>query len=142
MHMHRWLSRSTRIAYVLAILLMLATPLLLVWQHVGMTRTLEISPRHPYGARVTDDRDTTRGNYSNGASVASMTVTKDAFVMRCRLEAKAAYPFCKFQFFMGDPVKGIDLSGYDTITLDVRYTGPGRHVVKLHLMNFEPEIPR
>ncbi|MCS0580716.1 ATP-binding protein [Massilia pinisoli] len=138
--MHPWLSRSTRIAYVLAILLMLATPLLLVWQHVGMTRTLEISPRHPFGARVTDDRDTTRGNYSNGDSVASLTVTKDAFVMACRLGAKASYPFCKFQFFMGDPVKGIDLSGYDTIALDVRYAGPGRHVVKLHLMNFEPEF--
>jgi len=138
--MHQWLSRSTRIAYVLAILLMLATPILLVWQHYGMMRTLEISPRHPYGARVTDDRDTTLGNHSNGNSVASLTVTRDAFVMRCHLGAKASYPFCKFQFFMGDPVKGIDLSGYDTIVLDVRYTGPGRHIVKLHLMNFEPDI--
>jgi len=138
--MHQWLSRSTRIAYILAILLMLATPILLVWQHYGMTRTLEISPRHPYGARVTDDRDTTLGNRSNGNSVATLTVTRDAFVMRCHLGAKASYPFCKFQFFMGDPVKGIDLSGYDTIVLDVRYTGPGRHIVKLHLMNFEPEI--
>jgi len=138
--MHQWLSRSTRIAYVLAILLMVATPILLVWQHYGMTRTLEISPRHPYGARVTDDRDTTLGNRSNGDSVATLTVTRDAFVMRCHLGAKASYPFCKFQFFMGDPVKGIDLSGYDTIVLDVRYTGPGRHIVKLHLMNFEPEI--
>jgi len=64
--MHQWLSRSTRIAYVLAILLMLATPILLVWQHYGMMRTLEISPLHPYGARVTDDRDTTLGNRSNG----------------------------------------------------------------------------
>ena len=138
--MHQWLSRSTRIAYVLAILLMLATPILLVWQYYGMMRTLEISPRHPYGARVTDDRDTTLGNHSNGNSVASLTVTRDAFVMRCHLGAKASYPFCKFQFFMGDPVKGIDLSGYDTIVLDVRYTGPGRHIVKLHLMNFEPDI--
>ena len=109
--MHQWLSRSTRIAYVLAILLMVATPILLVWQHYGMTRTLEISPRHPYGARVTDDRDTTLGNRSNGDSVATLTVTRDAFVMRCHLGAKASYPFCKFQFFMGDPVKGIDLSG-------------------------------
>jgi signal transduction histidine kinase/CheY-like chemotaxis protein len=138
--MHQWLSRSIRFAYILAIVLMLATPILLVWQHYGMTRTLEISPRHPHGAMVTDDRDTTLGNHSNGNSVATLTVTRDAFVMRCHLGARATYPFCKFRFFMGDPVKGIDLSGYDTIVLDVRYTGPGRHIVKLHLMNFEPEF--
>jgi signal transduction histidine kinase/DNA-binding NarL/FixJ family response regulator len=138
--MNQWRSRSTRICYVLFILLMLATPILLVWQHYGMTRTLEISPLHPYGARVTDDRDNTRGNSSNGNSVASLTVTRDAFIMRCDLGAAATYPFCKFQFLMGDPVKGIDLSGYDTIAFDMRYSGRGRHVVKLHLLNFEPEF--
>ena len=138
--MTQWLSRSTRIGYVLVSLLVMATAILLVWQHFGMTRTLEISPQHPHGARVTDDRDTTRGNNSNGNSVASLTVTKDAFVMRCYLGAAATYPFCKLQFLMGDPVKGIDMSGYDTIAFDLRYTGRGRHVLKLHLMNFEPEF--
>jgi signal transduction histidine kinase/DNA-binding NarL/FixJ family response regulator len=135
-----WLTRSTRFGHVLVILLVLATAILLVWQHYGMTRTLEISPRHPYGARVTDDRDTSRGNKTNGNSVASLTVTKDAFIMRCYLGAAATYPFCKFQFLMGDPVKGIDMSGYDTMSFDLRYTGRGWHVLKLHLMNFEPEI--
>jgi signal transduction histidine kinase/DNA-binding NarL/FixJ family response regulator len=138
--MTQWLSRSTRIGYVLVILLVLATAVLLVWQHYGMSRILEISPQHPHGARVTDDRDTTRGNNSNGNSVASLTVTKDAFIMRCYLGAAATYPFCKFQFPMGDPVKGIDMSGYDTIAFDMRYSGRGRHAVKLHLMNFEPEF--
>ncbi|SDD77033.1 Signal transduction histidine kinase [Massilia sp. PDC64] len=138
--MTRWLSRSTRIGYVLVILLVMATAILLVWQHYGMTRTLEISPRYPHGARVTDDRDNTRGNNSNGNSVASLTVTKDAFIMRCYLGAAATYPYCKLQFLMGDPVKGIDMSGYDTISFDLRYTGRGWHVLKLHLMNFEPEF--
>jgi signal transduction histidine kinase/CheY-like chemotaxis protein len=136
--MNQWRSRSTRISYVLFILLVLATPILLVWQHYGMTRSLEISPQHPYDVRVTDDRDTTRGNYSNGNSVGTLTITRDAFIMHCYLGAAATFPFCKFQFLMGDPVKGIDLSGYDTITFDLRYTGRGRHHIKLHLMNFEP----
>jgi signal transduction histidine kinase/CheY-like chemotaxis protein len=43
---------------------------------------------------------------------------------------------------MGDPVKGIDLTGYDTITFDLRYKGRGWHVLKLHLMNFEPEFSK
>ena len=138
--MTQWLSRSARIGYILVIFLVLATAILLVWQHYGMVRTLEISPQHPYAARVTDDRDTSRGNNTNGNSVASLTVTKDAFIMRCYLGAAATYPFCKFQFLMGDPAQGVDLSGYDTIAFDVRYTGRGWHVLKLHLMNFEPEF--
>jgi signal transduction histidine kinase/CheY-like chemotaxis protein len=138
--MNQWLSHSTRIRYALVILLVLATPILLLWQHYGMTRTLEISPQHPYNVRVTDDRDTTRGNHSNGNSVGTLTVTKDAFTMRCHLGSAAAYPFCKLQFTMGDPVNGMDLSGYDSITLDMSYSGRSRRVVKLHLTNFEPEF--
>jgi signal transduction histidine kinase/DNA-binding NarL/FixJ family response regulator len=138
--MDQWLSRATRIGYVLIILLVLATPILMVWQHVGMTRTLEISPRQPYGATVTDDRDPMHCDAPYGASVGTLTVTGDAFVMRCHLRTGAGYPLCKFLFFLGDPRKGIDLSGYDTVALDLRYSGPGRHVVKLRLMNFEPEF--
>jgi signal transduction histidine kinase/CheY-like chemotaxis protein len=138
--MNQSLSRSTRFAYVLVILLLLATPVLLVWQHYGMTRTLEISPRHPHDVMVTDDRDTTRGNNANGNSVGTLTITRDAIIMHCYLGAAATYPFCKMQFLMGDPVKGIDMSGYDTIEFDMRYSGLGRQAFKLHLMNFEPEF--
>jgi signal transduction histidine kinase/CheY-like chemotaxis protein len=52
----------------------------------------------------------------------------------------AKYPYCNLLFRMGAPDKGIDLSGYDTIALDMRYTGPGRHNVKLHLLNYELEF--
>ena len=138
--MNEWLSRTTRISYFLVSLLVVATPILLTWQHYGMTRTLEISAQHPHGARVTDDRDTTLGNQSNGNSVGTLTITRDAIVMHCYLGAAARYPFCKFQFLMGDPVKGADLSRYDTISLDIRYSGRGKHAIKLHLMNFEPEF--
>ena len=138
--MTQWLSRSTRIGYALVILLVLATPVLLVWQHYGMTRTLEISPQHPYDAVVTDDRVLPRGNPAPGNSVASLAVTKDAYILHCQMGTAARYPNCAIRFQLGDPGQGIDLSRYDTVTLDVRYTGHGRHVVKLHLLNFEPEF--
>ena len=138
--MNPWLSRSTRIGYVLVILLVLATPALLAWQHYGMTRTLEISPQHPYDVVVTDDRTLPRGNPAPGNSVASLTVARDASIMRCRMGTAAKYPNCAIRFRMGEPGKGIDLSRYDTIAFDVRYTGHGRHVLKLHLLNYEPEF--
>jgi signal transduction histidine kinase/CheY-like chemotaxis protein len=138
--MTQWLSRATRIAYALVILLVLATPVLLVWQHYGMMRTLEISPQHPYDAVATDDRVLPRGNPAPGNSVASLAVTKDAYILRCRMGTAARYPNCAIRFRLGDPGKGIDMSRYDTVTLHLRYTGHGRHVVKLHLLNFEPEF--
>jgi signal transduction histidine kinase/CheY-like chemotaxis protein len=87
---------------------------------------------------VTDDRDTTLGNQSNGNSVGTLTIARNAFIMHCYLGAAAKYPFCKFQFLMGEPGKGVDLSGYDTITFDIRYSGRGNRAIKVHLMNFDP----
>ena len=83
--MNQWLSRATRISHILAILLVLATPILLAWQHYGMTRTLEISPQHPYDVIVTDDHNTPRGNNQYGNSVGTLTITRDAIIMHCYL---------------------------------------------------------
>jgi signal transduction histidine kinase/DNA-binding NarL/FixJ family response regulator len=140
MHMNPWFSHLTRINYTLIILLVLATPVLLVWQHVGMTRSLEISPQHPYGAMVTDDRDDPRDNPARGNSVASLTVTEHAITMHCSMGGAVNNPYCNLLFRMGDPVKGVDLSVYDTIAFDIRFTGRSRHAFKLHLLNFEPEF--
>ncbi|SDE35732.1 Signal transduction histidine kinase [Massilia sp. PDC64] len=133
--MNQSLSRPTTISYYLVILLLLATPLLLVWQHYGMVRTIEISPAQPHGARVADDRPELKGN-----SVAILERTPDALVMHCALGTVATYGFCKMQFLLGRPGKGIDLSGFDSIDFDLRYTGRPPHLIKLHLMNFEPEF--
>nr|WP_052170094.1 ATP-binding protein [Massilia sp. JS1662] len=125
---------------MLIILLLLATPSLLAWQHYGMTRTLEISPQHPHGVQVVDDRDRTRSYNANGNSVGSLTITPDAIVMRCHLRSAATYPFCSLRFQLGDPAKGVDMTRYDTMSLDLRYSGQGRRVIKIHLMNFESDI--
>jgi signal transduction histidine kinase/ActR/RegA family two-component response regulator len=128
------LSRPTRISYYLVILLLLATPILLVWQHYGMFRTIEISAREPHGARITDDRED-----MHGSSVGTLVVTKDAIIMHCAVGGAANYPFCKVQFLLGEPGKGIDLSRFESVTFDIRYSGGEPQQVKLHVMNFEPD---
>ncbi|MTV37558.1 response regulator [Duganella radicis] len=133
--MNQTLSRPTMISYYLVIFLLLATPLLLIWHHFGMTSTLEISPRQPHGFRLTDD-----SQRDNGNSVSTLERTDDALIMHCQLGAAANYPFCKMQFLVGDPVKGVDFSRFDTITFNMRYAGPHPQIFKIHLMNFEPEI--
>ena len=128
-------SRTMMISHYLIIILLLLTPTLLIWQHFGMTRVIEISPRQPHGVSVADDREREQGD-----SVASLVRTGDAFIMRCQLGRATMYPFCKLQFLMGDATKGVDLSEFDTITFNMRYSGPSPQLVKLHLLNFEPDI--
>jgi diguanylate cyclase (GGDEF)-like protein len=127
-------ARATTIVQSLVGSLLVLTPTLLVWQHVGMTRVLEISPRHPYGVTVTDDR------HENGNSVASLERTGDALAMRCDLRAGYAWPFCKLQFHLGRDGKGVDFSQFDSVTFDMRYAGESGRKIRLHLTNFEPEF--
>ena len=115
-------------------LLLVLTPTLLVWQHLGMTRVFEISPRHPYGVTVTDDR------HEHGNSVSSLVRTGDAFIMRCDLGAVFAWPFCKMQFHLGQDGKGVDFSQFDSVTFNMRYSGASPRKIGLHLTNFEPEF--
>jgi diguanylate cyclase (GGDEF)-like protein len=129
-------ARAVTIVQSLVGLLLILTPTLLVWQHLGMTRVFEISPRHPYGVTVADDR------HEDGNSVATLVRSDDAFIMRCDLGAAYAWPFCKLQFHLGEAGKGMDFSQFDSITFNMRYAGTSGRKIRLHLTNFEPEFSR
>ncbi|MRV73744.1 diguanylate cyclase [Duganella sp. FT92W] len=127
-------SRTMTIAHYLVGSLLLLTPLLLVWQHFGMTRVIELSPRQPHGIQLTDD------HYEKGNTVSSLERSSDAFTMRCQLGLVYPWPFCKLQFMTGEGAKGTDFSQFDTITFDLDHTGPPHQRVRLYLMNFEPGL--
>jgi diguanylate cyclase (GGDEF)-like protein len=129
-------ARAMTIVQSLVGLLLVLTPVLLIWQHFGMTRVLEISPSHPYGVTITDDR------YEKGNSVSSLERTTDALVMHCMLRPVYNWPFCKMQFHMGQGSKGIDFSQFDAVTFDMTYSGPPQRKITLHLTNFEPEFSK
>ena len=127
-------ARMTTISHFLLVLLLLLSPALILWQQFGMTRIIELSPRLVNDVRVTDDR------YEKGNSVASLVRTKDALIMRCMLSHGYDWPFCKLQFLLGYAGKGVDLSLFDTITFDIRYSGRAPKRVRVHLVNFETEF--
>jgi diguanylate cyclase (GGDEF)-like protein len=128
-------ARMLTISQTLIILLLLLSPALLAWQHFGMTRIIEISPRQPHRVSALDDHE-----HTGADSVASLVRTEDAFILRCQLGRGTNYPYCKLQFLIGDATKGVDLSQYDTIAFNIRYSGSSRQIVKLQLINFEPDI--
>jgi diguanylate cyclase (GGDEF)-like protein len=113
--MNRRPARAMAIVQSVVALLLVLTPILLIWQHFGMTRVLEISARHPYGVTVTDDR------HENGTSVSSLVRSRDALNM-------------------GEGGKGVDFSQFDSITFDMRYSGASGRKITFHLTNFEPEF--
>ena len=133
--MNQPVSRRMMISHYSLVFLLLLTPALLIWQHFGMTKVIEISPLQPHGARVTDDRE-----HAGGDSISSLELTRDGFVLHCKLGRAVLYPYCKLQFLMGTATQGVDFSHFDSMAFDLRYTGTKQRIVKLHLLNFEPGI--
>ncbi|MFP5393465.1 MAG: GGDEF domain-containing protein [Gammaproteobacteria bacterium] len=125
-------SRALKIMQYLVGALMFLTITLLVWQHYGMERVIELSPRgaFPY-AVFNDDKD-------GGASIVSADIRDDALVVNCTLVRQFEWPYCSVRFSLGTPTRGMDLSDFDTVVLDVRHTGPGPHTLRMYLRNFEP----
>jgi len=119
--------------YALAMLLALTVGLL-VWHHYGMERVLELSDRTHAHVDVVDDR------IMQGASVATLAHEGGAMRMRCQLSHKISWPDCKYMFFLSDTAAGIDLSQFDSVSLDLRFHGPGRPALRVMIMNFEPGI--
>jgi hypothetical protein len=106
----------------LVALLVLLTLTLLLWHRFGMERVIELSPLHPHEVSVYDDHDeSSQASDQPDNSVATLEKSADALTMHCRLGRALSWPYCKFRFVTGHDDKGIDLSEFDTISLDLRY---------------------
>jgi diguanylate cyclase (GGDEF)-like protein len=115
-------------------LLMAATIGLLAWHHYGMKRVVDLTRRPGVGREVMDDR------WMGGTSRVSLERTGGALTMRCQLARTIDWPACKYIFVISETARGIDLSEFDAVTFEVAYRGPGRHALRVMLLNFEPAI--
>lgn len=106
---------------------------LLLWQHWGMNRVLEINHQTTFPIKPGDDR------YQGGASVATVEKTDEAIVLSCQYSKKHAWPYCNFNVELGDGKKGLNLSEFDFIQLDIETQGEtGREAVRIFLRNYDP----
>lgn len=122
-------------------LLALLTVTLLVWQHFGMQRVVELSAAAPHGVTIQDDGSEPDSSPARGdATHSTLEKGKDALVMRCRLGHAFSWPYCKYQFVTGSDSHGLDLSSFDTVSFDVTYTGSGPRNVRLFVINHEPNV--
>ena len=115
-------------------LLIILTPLLLVWNHFGMNRTFEINAKSGHQFSVYDDRRL------GGKSISTLKNTGDSMVMDCQLQGPFEWPFCHFSIQLAELQNSVDLSGFESMTFNLIYTGPGTHNVRFFMRNFEDEI--
>jgi diguanylate cyclase (GGDEF)-like protein len=114
------------------LLLIVATATLLLWQHFGMVRSLELSVAsgHPLEAR--DD-------HGDGGATTTALVLSATADLRCELvKANYAWPYCGYHFLLGEGAKGLDLSVFDRVTISMEYAGPGHHSLRGYIRQFDP----
>ncbi len=124
-------TRALKVMQYLVGILMASTVILLVWQHYGMERVFSLSGTSGHRYEMHDDRST------KGASVGAITAKGDVLRLDCQLVKQAEWPFCGIWFPTGKEPSGVDLSDFEYMTIDLRYTGPGPHFVKMYVRNFD-----
>ncbi|EAS64708.1 GGDEF domain-containing protein [Photobacterium angustum] len=76
----------------------------------------------------------------NGATESSLNIDRSGALLECNIVNKAQWPFCEIAISLTDSVdKGIDLSDYDHVGIDIDYDSPleGERV-RIYLRNFDP----
>lgn len=115
--------------------LLVLTVALPVWHRFGMRTSFTVDGVGHYPVRTYDDR--ARG----GASVASLERIGHVAVMHCKLAVGYKAPYCAIHISLGDGAKGIDLSRFDTVTLDIAsYRADTRRAsqVTVYLRDYNP----
>jgi diguanylate cyclase (GGDEF)-like protein len=113
------------------VVLLAVTIVSLVWQQVGMERVVEFNGSNLVEAAAGDDRE------GNGASVAGLHHDGSALRLSCNLVKHAMWPYCRLRLSLGTGMRGMDLTRFDRMSLDLAYAGPRPHLLRLYLIDFE-----
>lgn len=83
--------------------------------------------------------------FSDEVSGGTSTVTPtpdEPLSWSCELTTVIEYPFCGFVLLVGhSPARGLDVSDFDSVTLQMAYDGPGR-LMRVYLKNNNPAYSR
>jgi len=137
---HGWRAVSYYAVEILLFLLLMATFAAIRFQDDLLSRTIVIEPSQMsrYGIFVFHYGD----DGSKGNSTAE-TDPRAPLHWRCALRPKFEYPYCGYGLVLSaqTPDRGIDLSGFDSIRLDLDYHGPFDRI-RLFLKNFDPRYSK
>lgn len=105
---------------------------LIVWQDLGMNKTLSLSPGKSPAPIIWSD------NLNGGISISKLTIIDSSYQLDCKLRKKNdIFAYCGFllPIFDNSYSHGIDLSSYDTIDLDISISSAAKDTVIVSLIN-------
>ncbi|MEO7497865.1 MAG: GGDEF domain-containing protein [Massilia sp.] len=113
-------------------ILLALTCALLLWQRLGMEQVVELSARSPGAPTASSD------SAAGGDSSVTLRRVGDALEMDCVIvRNKFQWPYCKMEFSLSETDAGVDLSDFDSVSVDLSHSGDGPNTAKLALLNFE-----
>ncbi len=124
----------TELRFEIAVVaLLLLTVIAIRYGDVILSNSVVISAADPSGYGTA-----AHGDEAAGGSSTVVTNARQPLQWSCELRGKYRYPFCGYEILLGkDAGRGLDLSRYQTITLDLDYQGSADSV-RLYLKNYDP----
>jgi GGDEF domain-containing protein len=115
------------------VLLLAFTLVMLAWNQLGMKRELELVDPVRFSAVAIDDR-----TIPGGRSEARLERIDGDWQLHCRISLAYQYPFCEIGLMLGEAPRGVDFSGFDTLTMQLDAEGPEPNTpVRLLLQHFD-----
>ncbi len=116
---------------MICLVLVAVTAIGLVWNQFGMNRHFVLDGNSDVTVRAIDDSS------SGGKTISSIHREGSRLVMNCEVRARSAGPYCSLIFEIGRPPHGVDLTGFDKVTVQVNSQGAELdQQVRLFLVNF------
>ncbi|MFT6986187.1 MAG: diguanylate cyclase (GGDEF)-like protein [Psychromonas sp.] len=113
-------------------LLVVITSVLIIWQYLGMNRTVDLFPSPD--AHVTASGDRING----GKSISSLTQSAEGVKLHCQIKPSHTFAFCNLDVSInGDSVTGKDLSQFDDLLLWFDHESRVKDTVLVYLVNKE-----
>lgn len=124
-----------RRAKVVFALLLAATTALLLWHQFGMTKVVELNAPS-VAVKSEDDRS------GGGGSVATLARHGKDIQFECDISTRSRWPYCKLLFELAPQDQGIDLSGFDSIIVEVRTVDRATATLGFTIVNNEAGFTR
>lgn len=119
--------------WLMTALLMTATLLLVAIYEWGPQRALIIAPAGGWQVSTLDDRP------AGGDSVARLEA---GHIMECELSLTYRWPYCELLITLAAPEQGLDLSGYETMRIQLQAKGADDLPWRIYLRNYHPAYSR
>ncbi|MCY9824717.1 GGDEF domain-containing protein [Vibrio chagasii] len=73
----------------------------------------------------------------NGGTIGSLRSSKDGIELQCDFKRTYSKPFCEVEFVISKEGKGLDLSTYDSVTINMDYKGQENPRFRFYIRNFD-----